>query len=284
MRDALLAGAIIAATWSLAHLARLSAFEPFGFALAMVLGGRHFFREGLEELWKERRVGIEILMTAAALGAAILGLWDEAALLVFLYAVAEALEEYAYARTRSAIRTLLDLAPKDARVLRDGHEEVVAAADLRPGDRFVVRPGDAIATDGIIREGSSALDESPVTGESMPTEKRPGDQVFAGTVNKQGALVVEVTAAFEDNTLSKIIHLVEEAQEQKSQLQRFIERFGNRYTPGVLVAAILLLMVPPLFGEPFLPWALRAVVLLVAAAPCALVMSTPVAAAAGIGI
>lgn len=202
---------------------------------------------------------------------------------MFLYAVAEGLEEYAYARTRSAIRALLDLAPKEATVLRDGREETIPATELKPGDRFVVRPGEALATDGIIRDGASALDESPVTGESMPVEKGPGSAVFAGSVNKQGALVVEATAAFEDNTLSKIIHLVEEAQERKGRLQRFIERFGNRYTPAVLVAAGLLLLIPPLFGQPFLPWAVRAVVLLVAAAPCALVMSTPVAVAAGIG-
>ena len=283
IRDALLAGAIIGITWGLSHLAGLSRLEPFGFTFAMVLGGNHFFREGIEELWSERQVGIEILMVAAALGAALLGLWDEAAILVFLYAVAEGLEEYAYARTRSAIRNLLDLVPKDACVLRDGLEEIVPATELKPGDRFVVRPGEALATDGMIREGSSALDESPVTGESMPVEKGPGNTVFAGSVNKQGALIVEATAGFEDNTLSKIIHLVEEARERKGRLQQFIERFGNRYTPAVLVAALLILVIPPFFGQPFLPWALRAVVLLVAAAPCALVMSTPVAVAAGIG-
>lgn len=283
IRDALLAGAMIAVTWGLSHYGGLTRIEPFGFALAMLLGGNHFFREGVAELWKEREVGIEILMAAAALGAAILGLWDEAALLVFLYAVAEGLEEYAYARTRSAIRTLLDLAPKEAAVLRDGREEIIPATELRPGDRFVVRPGEAIATDGIIRDGASALDEAPVTGESMPVEKGPGGAVFAGSVNKQGALIVEATTTFEDNTLSKIIHLVEEAQERKGRLQRFIDRFGKRYTPAVLVTALALLIVPPLFGQPFLLWALRAVVLLVAAAPCALVMSTPVAVAAGIG-
>ena len=283
IRDALLAGVLIGITWAVSHLGGLTRLDPFGFAAAALLGGHHFFREGIEELWKERQVGIEILMAAAAIGAAILGLWDEAAILVFLYAVAEGLEEYAYARTRSAIRTLLDLAPKEATVLRDGREETIPALDLDPGDRFVVRPGEALATDGIIREGASALDESPVTGESMPVEKGPGSPVFAGSLNKQGALIVEATASFEDNTLSKIIHLVEEAQERKGRLQRFIERFGNRYTPAVLAGAALLLLIPPLFAQPFLPWALRAVVLLVAAAPCALVMSTPVAVAAGIG-
>jgi len=284
MRDALRAGGIIAVTWMVSHLAGHPRVEIPGYALAMVLGGRHFLLEGLEALWKDRRVGIEILMAAAAAGAAVLGLWDEAALLVFLYSAAEALEEFAYARTRSAIRSLLALAPREARVLRDGQEFAIPAADLRPGDCFTVRPGESIATDGVIRQGASAIDEAPVTGESVPVDKGPGDRVLAGTINRQGALVIEATAAFEDNTLSRIIHLVEEAQDQKGRLQRFIERFGDRYTPGVLAAALGMLVLPPLFGQPPGPWALRAVLLLVAAAPCALVMSTPVAVAAGIGI
>lgn len=283
MRDALWAGVVIAVTLGLSHLAGLRALEPFGYAAAAVLGGRHFVLEGLREL-REGEVGIEILMTAAAIGAALLNLWDEAAILVFLYATAEALEEYTYARTRSAIRALLDLAPKEARVLREGQEITIPAETLAPGDLFVVRPGEAIATDGVVQEGSSAVDESPVTGESLPVDKRPGSRVFAGTVNAQGALFIKATAAFDDNTLSRVIHLVEEAQERKGRFQRFFERFSRRYSPSVLGAAALLLVVPPLFGQPFLPWALRAVVLLVAAAPCALVMSTPVAVAAGIGI
>ncbi|MGH2376711.1 MAG: heavy metal translocating P-type ATPase [bacterium] len=283
MQDALRGGAVIAVTWMLGHLVGLDWIEPFGYTAAMIFGGNHFVREGLEELWREREVGIEILMGAAAVGAAALGLWDEAALLVFLYAAAEALEEYAYARTRSAIRGLLDLVPAEASVLRNGREEQIPAAQLRPGDRFAIRPGEVIATDGIIREGASALDESPVTGESMPVEKAAGDHVFAGSINRQGALIVEATTTFEDNTLSRIVHLVEEAQERKGRLQRFIERFGSRYSPVVLIAAVLLATVPPLFGAPLAPWVLRAVLLLVAAAPCALVMSTPVAVAAGIG-
>lgn len=284
MRAALLSGAIVAAAWLGGHVFGLRRLEPWGYAFAALVGGRHFFREAATELWTERAVGIDLLMSAAAVGAAALGLWDEAAILVFLYAAAESLEEYAYARTRSAICALLDLAPKEARVLRDGRELTIPAADLCPGDLFLVRPGEAIATDGIIREGASTVDESAVTGESMPTEKEQGARVFAGTVNRHGALVIETTTAFEDNTLSRIVHMVEEAQEQKGRAQLFIERFGRRYSPTVLVGAALLLIVPPLFGQPLVPWAVRAVVLLVAAAPCALVMSTPVAAAAGIGI
>lgn len=222
-------------------------------------------------------------MLAATVGAGALGLWDEAAALVFLYGAAEGVEEYTYARTRHAIRSLLDLAPKQARILRDGEEVTVSAESIHPGDVFVVRPGEALATDGIIRSGSSSLDESPVTGESVPVDKGPGDKVFAASINRQGALEVEATAAFADNTLSKIIHLVEEAQERKGRAQQWIERFGRWYSPAVLGAAVLFLLVPALAGGSLAEWARRAVVLLVAAAPCALVMSTPVAMAAGVG-
>jgi len=284
MRDALRAGIIVVITFGLSHVAGIRWLEPFGYILAMLVGANHFVREGIHELLHEREVGIEILMAAAAVGAALLGLWDEAAVLVFLYAAAEALEEYAYARARSAIRSLLDLAPKEARALRQGREVTIPARDLVPGDRFIVRPGEGIPTDGIVEDGTSTIDESSVTGESMVVEKSQGSHVFAGTMNKQGGLTILATASFEDNTLSKIIHLVEEAHERKGRLQHFFERFSRRYSPVVLAGAFLLAVVPPLFGQPFVPWALRAVVLLVAAAPCALVMSTPVAIAAGIGI
>lgn len=283
MRQSLAGGVLLAVTAVLAHFAGFKQIEPIGYPLAMALGGRHFLREGFAKLRAQREVGIEVLMTAAAAGAAALGLWDEAAILVSLYGTAEALEEYAYSRTRAAIRALLALAPQEARVLRNSREETIPAAAICVGDRCVVRPGEALPTDGVVREGASAVDEAAVTGESIPVEKTPGAQVFAGTINRQGALVVEATASFEDNTLSKIIHLVEEAQERKGQLQALFERFGRRYSPAVLGASLGLLLVPPVFDQPFLPWAIKTVVLLVAAAPCALVMSTPVAAAAGIG-
>jgi Cd2+/Zn2+-exporting ATPase len=284
MRTALAAGALASLTWALGHLGGWHTLEPIGYTLAAIIGGRHFALEAVESLWRKREVSIDLLMSAAAIGSALLGLWDEAAVLVFLYATAEALEEYAYARTRSAICALLDLTPKEARVLQGGQEVTVPAEQLRVGDRLVVRPGEVLPTDGVVREGASSVNESAVTGEAMPKEKAVGDLVFAGSLNQHGAFVVEATAAFADNTLAKIVHMVEEAQEQKGQVQRFIDRFGRRYSPAVLAAAILLLIVPPLFGQPFIHWAIRAIVLLVAAAPCALVMSAPVATAAGIGI
>jgi len=273
---------------AIAFFGELAGLLPQPVAIAVYIasipfGGYWWASEGLEELVEERVVGIEVLMAVAAIGAAALGAWEEAAFLVFLYGSAEAVESLTFARTRSAIRALLDLAPKEARVVRDGREVSVAAVDLVPGDVFVVRPGEGVATDGVIRAGRSSLDESPVTGESMPVDKAPGDMVFAGTLNRQGALTIEATKAFADNTLSSIIHLVEEAQEQKGRAQRFIERFSRRYSPAVLVGAAAVAVIPIALGGDVSTWLTRGITVVVAGAPCALVMSTPVAMAAGIG-
>ncbi|MBI3745221.1 MAG: heavy metal translocating P-type ATPase [Chloroflexi bacterium] len=274
----LASGALGQATWALPRDVAIALYVA-----AMPFGGYWWAREGLEELVAEREIGIEVLMAVATIGAAALGAWEEAAFLVFLYGSAEAVESLTFARTRSAIRALLDLAPKEARVLRDGAEVTVPATELVPGDVFVVRPGEGLATDGVIRTGRTSLDESPVTGESVPVDKGPGDKVFAGTINRQGALEIEATTAFAENTLSAIIHLVEEAQEQKGRSQRFIERFSRRYSPTLLLGAAALAIVPIALGGQPETWLTRAITLVVAGAPCALVMSTPVAMAAGIG-
>jgi len=284
MRNALIAGLLTGMGFLLAHLNVISSpIEIAIYVTAILLGGYHWSREGIEELIEEKEIGIEILMMAATIGSAILGMWDEAAFLVFLYGTAEGLEEYTYARTRHSIRKLLDLAPKEARIIKMGKETVIPAEEIKVGDIVIVKPGESIPTDGVVLKGISSINEAPVTGESIPVEKKEGMKVFAATMNHEGALEIRATATFKDNTLSKIIHLVEEAQEQKGKAQVFIERFGRKYSPMVLLSAILLIALPPLFGLPFSYWATRAVVLLVAAAPCALVMSTPVAIAAGIG-
>lgn len=283
LRNALMAGALAAAGFVLAHVGLISSTaEGLFYLVAIPLGGYHWGREAVEDLIDERIIGIDLLMLAATIGSGILGLWDEAAFLVFLYGSAEGLEEYTYARTRSAIRALLDLAPKEAHVLRNGQEVTIPAESLQVGDRFRIRPGETLPTDGIIRSGHSSLDESPITGESIPVDKGPGMKAFAGSLNRQGFLELEATASFENNTLATIIHLVEEAQERKGVAQQWIERFGRRYSPLVLLASVALLVVPWVLGLPVTDWAVRAVVLLVAAAPCALVMSTPVATAAAI--
>ncbi len=286
LRNALIAGLITGIAFLLSHIDRMipPSFEISIYVIAIILGGYHWAREGIDELLEEREIGIDILMIGATVGSAILGMWDEAAFLVFLYGAAEGIEEYTFAKTRSSIRKLLDLAPKEARILKNGEESTIRAEDLKMGDVFLVRPGESIATDGLIEKGRSSINEAPVTGESIPVEKREGMKVFAGTINQEGALQVKVTASFEDNTLSKMIHLVEEAQEKKGKTQIFIEKFGNRYSPLVLLTSLLMIVIPLLLGWDVSKWAIRAVVLLVAAAPCALVMSTPVAIAAGIGI
>ncbi len=284
LRNALMAGVLAGVGFALAHLGVISErTEALFYFVAIPLGGYHWGWEALEALFQERVIGIDFLMLAATVGSGILGLWDEAAFLVFLYGSAEGLEEYTYARTRSAIRSLLDLAPKEAHVLRNGQEVTIPAEELQVGDRFLARPGETIPTDGVIRIGSSSLDEAAVTGESIPVDKVPGMKVFAGSLNRQGLLEIEATASFQDNTLAKIIHLVEAAQERKGHAQQWIERFGRRYSPAVLLASVGFLLVPWLLGLSLEDWAERAVVLLVAAAPCALVMSTPVATAAAIG-
>lgn len=286
LRNALIAGLITGIAFLLAHIERVipPSIEITIYIIAIILGGYHWTRKGIEELIEEHEIGIEILMISATAGSATLGMWDEAAFLVFLYGAAEGIEEYTFAKTRSSIRKLLDLAPKEARILKDGDETTVKAENLKPGDIFIVRPGEAIPTDGVIEKGQSSINEAPITGESVPVEKNKGTKVFAGTINQEGALEIRTTAAFKDNTLSNMIHLVEEAQDKKGKAQLFIEKFGNRYTPLVLLASFFLFVIPILLGWNVSEWAIRAVVLLVAAAPCALVMSTPIAIAAGIGI
>ncbi len=284
LRNALIAGLLAAGAWLLEQTGLIGAGAAVALYLpAIAIGGWYWAREGLEALVRQRLIGIDILMLAATLGAGILDLWEEAAALVVLYAFAEGIEALTFARTRRAIRALLDLAPKTAhRVTADGGTETVPAAELRPGDRFRVLPGESLPTDGVILEGESSLDEAAVTGESIPVDKGPGDKVFAASINGPGALLVEASAAFADNSLSRIIQLVESAQEQKGRAQQFMERFGRRYSPLVLLTATLMLIVPALLGLDLAWWSERAVVLLVAAAPCALIISLPIAMSAGI--
>ncbi len=226
---------------------------------------------------------IDLLMLLAALGAAALGEWTEGAFLLFLFSLAHALEHQALGRARSAIRSLADLAPARARVMRDGQEALVPVTALVPGEIVIVRPAERIPVDGEVRQGRSAVNQAPITGESVPVEKTGGDEVFAGTVNGDGALEVIVTRVAGDRTLDRVIRLVEEAQTQKAPTQRLIERFERVFVPAVLVADVLLIVVPPLLGV--WEWSLsfyRGMALLVAASPCALAIGTPSAVLAGI--
>ncbi|GBE09781.1 putative cadmium-transporting ATPase [bacterium BMS3Bbin12] len=253
------------------------------YLLAVVIGGWYFAREAIETLFRERQIGIELLMGVAAIVAGLMGQWAEAAMLVFLYSISEAAEGYTEERARHAIRALMDLAPRTALVVRDGKETRIPVEQLQVGDHFIVYPGEAVATDGEIIDGRSSLNQAPVTGESVPIEKTVGDTVFSATLNGEGALTVRVTKTSTDNTLARIIQLVEEAQAGKGRSQRFIERFGHRYSPVVLGVGILLALVPALMGLDWQEWLMRATVFLVAAAPCALVISIPITLVAAIG-
>ena len=276
-------GVLLALGFALERFAASDVAVTAIYVLAAFAGARYFAHEALEELWEEREIGTELLMTVAAIAAGVLGMWGEAATLAFLYSISEALEEFTEDRTRNAIRALMDLAPKRVTRMRDGIEEEIALEELAVGDRFLVRPGQSVATDGNIVDGSSALDESPITGESIPVEKQEGDKVFAGTMNAQGALVVEATATYQNNTLAKIVHLVSEAQEQKGKGQRYMERFTGIYSPAVLAVGILIGVIGGLVASDWGTWLERAAIFLVAAAPCALAISIPVSYVAAIG-
>ncbi len=251
---------------------------------AILVGGYYPGREALEALIFERQIGIELLMAVAAITATAMGQALEGAMLVFLYAISEAAEGYTEEKTRSAVKALMDLAPKVALVRRNGSEVEIPVEDIAVGDVFIVKPGQAVPTDGEVVAGTSGVNQAPVTGESVPVEKQPGATVFAGSINGEGALEVRATKAFADNTISRIIQMVEAAQERKGRSQRFIERFGARYSPLVLLIGVLIAIVPPLlFGADWVTWITRATVFIVAAAPCALVISIPITLVATLG-
>ncbi|MNS04993.1 putative cadmium-transporting ATPase [compost metagenome] len=226
---------------------------------------------------------IDLLMLVAAAGAAALGEWAEGAFLLFLFSLAHALEHFALDRARGAIRALAELAPPMARVLVDGREVETPVEQVAVGDVAVVRPGERIPVDGTVRTGRSAVNQAPITGESVPVEKGPGNEVFAGTVNGEGALEVTATRAAGDRTLDRVVAMVEEAQTQKAPTQRFSDRFERIFVPAVLIADVLLIVVPPMAG--WWSWSTsfyRGMALLAAASPCALALGTPSAVLAGI--
>jgi Cd2+/Zn2+-exporting ATPase len=251
---------------------------------ALLIGGYYFGREAIEELVFERSVTIMLLMAVAAVVATAMGEPLEGAILVFLYSISEAMEGYTEEKTRSAVRALMELAPKTAVVRRDSRDVEVPVEALTPGDVFLVRPGEGVPTDGEVIGGESSVNQAPVTGESMLVGKGPGDSVFAGSINGEGALEVRATKAFAENTISRIIQMVEEAHERKGTSHRWIERFGRRYSPAVLLAGILIATLPPLLlGGDWREWITRATVFIVAAAPCALVISVPITLVATLG-
>lgn len=279
-----LSGIILGITFLLEAIGFLpSTIAYILYGIGCITGGYYFGREAIEELIEEFEIGIELLMSVAAIAAFVLGQPAEALTLVFLYSISEALESYTEAKTRNAIKALMDLSPKFATVRRNGNEVQIPVEEIAVGDIFIVRPGQSIATDGEVIKGSSSVNQAPVTGESVPVEKSIEDTVFAGTINEEGALEVKATKTFANNTLARIIHLVEEAQEEKGKSEKFIRRFGKRYSPAVLLAGIGIAVLPGLFTGDWLQWAIRATVFIVAAAPCALVISIPITMVSALG-
>ena len=281
VRRLLIAGALLAAGvlagWLLAGWSPLAA--PVLYALAIAVGGWPTARKGLRSL-RRLRFDSNVLMTVAVAGAALIGQWSEGAVVAFLYNLSEALEAYAMNRARGAIGALVQLAPRTARLL-DGREVPVDAVAV--GEMLLVRPGERIALDGVVRAGISAVDQAAITGEAMPVTREVGDPVYAGSINGEGALEVAVTRLVRDTTLARVIHQVEEAQAQKAPAQRFVDRFARWYTPAVMLAAALVMVVPPLFfHRPWDRWIYAGLALLVLSCPCALVVSTPVALVSGI--
>lgn len=237
--------------------------------------------------WLSLRHGsldINVLMLVAVAGAIALGEWSEAAAVVFLFAVAQMLEVRTMERARTAVRALMDLAPNEVTLREaDGRERSVPVNQVGPGAVILVKPGEKFPLDGVVLDGASAVNQAPVTGESLPVDKAPGDEVFAGSINGRGALDVRVTRVRKDTTLARIIHLVEQAQAQRAPAQTFVDRFARIYTPAVIMLAVAVALVPPLtFGGAWESWIYRALVLLVVSCPCALVISTPVSIVAAL--
>jgi Cd2+/Zn2+-exporting ATPase len=276
VRLLILSGAALAAGQVLHWLGVTAWIVVPVFVAAIVAGGVHTAKRG----WTAMRsfsLDINALMLVAVVGAAAIGQWSEAASVIFLFALAQWLETRSMDRARHAIRSLMDLAPSEALVRREGQERRVPVDDLRVGETIIVTPGERIPIDGRVAVGASDVNQAPITGESLPVDRHAGDEVFAGTINGRGALEVVVTRLRRDTTMARIINLVEVAQAQRAPSQSFVERFARIYTPAVIGAAALVAAMPRLaLGQPFGDWFYRALVLLVISCPCALVISTPV--------
>ena len=269
------AGVALVAGLAIAALERPLA-AALCFVAGALVGGIYPARRAVTAL-RTRTVDINVLMVIAVAGALALGEWSEASSVVFLFALAQWLEARTLERARQAIRALVDLTPREAIVKRGGVEQRASVEAIAVGDVVVVRPGDKVPLDGTIVAGHSDVNEAPMTGESLPVDKEPGDEVFAGTINGRGSLELEVTRIGPDTRLARIIHLVEAAQSRRAPVQSFVDRFARIYTPAVIALAVLVAVVPPLIGGADAgTWLYRALVLLVISCPCALVISTPV--------
>ena len=278
---ALSLGFIILA-WYSGNYGRSELEIPF-YLLAYSVGGYQKAWEGLQTLIKEKDLDVDLLMVVAAIGAASIGYWRDGAILILIFSLSGALEGYTLERTNDEIKSIMKLRPEEAIVLQGNVEKRVRVEELQQGDLLLVRPGERIAADGIVREGCSSVNQASITGESIPIDKSAGDEVFAGTMNGQGALVIEMTKPAEATLLAKIIHLVQEAQSERPPSQLFMERFEGMYAKIVILGAVLISVLPPfVLGWSWSETIYKAMIFLVVASPCALVSSIMPAVLSGI--
>ncbi|MCY9659475.1 heavy metal translocating P-type ATPase [Paenibacillus chondroitinus] len=276
-------GALLLFGWIGSYTSASPNFTTLLYAVSIIIGGYKPARSAYYAV-KSRSLDMNVLMTAAVLGSAAIGQWLEGATIVWLFALGNVLQTMSIEKTRNSIRGLIDLAPPEAFV-KDGQELVSKPVeDILVDDIIVVKPGDKIPLDGLVIAGESSVNQAPITGESIPVDKHLGDSVYAGTINEHGSLEIKVTKLVEDTTISKIIHLVEEAQEQKAPTEAFVDKFARVYTPIVFILALVVMVLPPLLGNgTWGSWFYKGLELLVIACPCALVISTPVAIVSAIG-
>jgi Cd2+/Zn2+-exporting ATPase len=284
-KDSIITGlsAILFLVGWLTGLAGKEAIEISLLALSIIIGGYKTARSALYGL-KKLNFDMNVLMAIAVVGAVAIGEWIEGALVVIFFSLSNTLSVYTLEKARNSIKALMGLAPREAAIIRNGEEMLLAVENVQVEDVMIVKPGEKIAMDGVIVKGSSSVNQAAITGESMPVEKEVGNEIFAGTINQQGSIQVKVTKRVEDTTLAKIIHLVQEAQGQRAKSQEYIDRFAKIYTPVVIALSVLITIVPPLFfGGIWADWIYRGLALLIAACPCALVISSPVSIISAIG-
>ncbi|MDO8568664.1 MAG: heavy metal translocating P-type ATPase [Dehalococcoidales bacterium] len=253
----------------------------FIYGASILIGGYYPGKMALAGL-RARTLNIYTLLVIATIGAVVLGFWDEAAILVFAYTWGAILETYATERARGSLRLLMELAPREALVKRNGQELTLPVEEVQVGETVIVRPGEKVPLDGTVVAGSSSVDQAPITGESIPVSKASGDSVFAASINQRGSIEVRVTKLSQDTTLARIIHSVERSEAKKSSYQHFAERFSRIYTPAMFGVAVIVAVVPWLLGEPFTPWFYRAMVALVVSCSCGLALSVPISVLAAV--